>query len=317
MACVLGTTPGGSPSACVVPGLGGSPSACVVSSPAPGDVSSSPATDGGGAAADSGILDAKHVVSEATKSSYADRLGKETQWFPVCRSIVVNFDDEMINEIDQVASDLSLHAVICRFKGFWPSLPRLHDWVSKHWEPLILDSVHIFPLAKGFFVVKFEKPANRKVILCDHFFIWKNRYPLMIKPWHENFVPLSESFCKMPKWVRLPNLPLHFWVDPLLEVVGDALGDFLMVDVESSDILHSTYACILVDIDASKGLPEEIKLSTPEGFWIQPLDYEGIPFRCRRCFKTGHVQLNVIYTKLKQRSLRLGGLGLPPTITWC
>ncbi|XP_059068259.1 uncharacterized protein LOC131858826 [Cryptomeria japonica] len=93
----------------------------------------------------------------------------------------------------------------------------------------------------------------------------------------------------MPIWVRLPNPPLHFWVDQLLEEVGEALGDFLMVDVESSDILHSTYARILLDIDASKGLPTEIKILTPKGFWIQSLDYEGIPFRCRRYFKTGHV----------------------------
>lgn len=121
----------------------------------------------------------------------------------------------------------------------------------------------------------------------------------MIKSWHEDFNPSFESFCKMSIWVRLPNLPLHLWVDQLLEEVGEALGYFLMVDVESSDILHSTYACILVDIDASKGLPIEIKLSTPKGFWIQPLDYEGIPFRCRRCFKTGHVVAKYDLEKVK------------------
>ncbi|GLJ17964.1 hypothetical protein SUGI_0315700 [Cryptomeria japonica] len=70
----------------------------------------------------------------------------------------------------------------------------------------------------------------------------------------------------MPVWVRIPNLPLHFWVDTLLEVVGDALGDFLIVDTESSDILHSTYARILVDLDTSKSFLEEIKLSTLKGF---------------------------------------------------
>lgn len=31
------------------------------------------------------------------------------------------------------------------------------------------------------------------------------------------------------------------------------------------------------------------KYSTPKGSWIQPLSYEGISFKCRRCFKTGHV----------------------------
>lgn len=88
-------------------------------------------------------------------------------------------------------------------------------------------------------------------------------------------------------------------MDQLLEEVGEALGDFLMVGVESSDLPHSTYARILVDIDSSKGLPAEIKLSTAKGFWIQPLDYEGIPFRCRRCFKTGHVVAKCDLEKVK------------------
>lgn len=44
----------------------------------------------------------------------------------------------------------------------------------------------------------------------------------------------------------------------LLEEVGDTLGDFLMVDDESSNILHFAYACILVDIDVFKGIHVEI-----------------------------------------------------------
>ncbi|GLJ31024.1 hypothetical protein SUGI_0620490 [Cryptomeria japonica] len=234
-----------------------------------------------------------------SRGSYADRLafgrGKgsthvETKPFPVCQSIAINLEEKTVELIDQVVSDLSSTAVICRFRGFRPSLPGLHEWISKHWEPLISESVQIFPLAKGFFIAKFDKVMDRKIILCDHFF-WENRFPLMIKPWHEDINPSSESFCKMPIWVRLPNLPLHLWVDQLLEEVGEALGDFLMVDVESPDILHSTYARILVDIDASKGLPTKIKLSTPKGFWI--------PFRCRRCFKNGHVVAKCDLEKVK------------------
>ncbi|GLJ53939.1 hypothetical protein SUGI_1152740 [Cryptomeria japonica] len=100
--------------------------------------------------------------------------------------------------------------------------------------------------------------------------------------------PSLETFNNIPIWVRLPKLPLHFWVDPLFEEVGDALGDFLMVDNDSNEIYHSTFAHILVEIDTSKGLPTEISLNTSKGCWVQPLDYEGIPFRCKIYFKTGH-----------------------------
>lgn len=68
----------------------------------------------------------------------------------------------------------------------------------------------------------------------------------MMKPWHEDFNPSSEILYKVTIWVRLPYLPLHLWVDQVLEKVGDALGDFLMIDVDSSYMLHSTCAHILV-----------------------------------------------------------------------
>lgn len=143
-------------------------------------------------------------------------------------------------------------------------------------------------MAKGFFIANFEIGKERDIILCDHYFSWEDKFMLMIKPWHEDFNPSSESFNKILIWVWLPNLPLHLWANPLLEEVGDALGDFLMVDDKPSDILHSTFARILVDIDVSKGLLVEIVLKSSKGCWVQSLDYEGYLFRYRRCFKTGH-----------------------------
>lgn len=62
-----------------------------------------------------------------------------------------------------------------------------------------------------------------------------------------------------------------------------------MVDGDSSDIFHSTFARILVDMDSFKGLPAKIVINSSKGCGTQTLDYEGIPFRCRRCFKIGHM----------------------------
>ena len=52
---------------------------------------------------------------------------------------------------------------------------------------------------------------------------------------------------------------------------------------------QSTYAHILVDIDPSKGLLAEIVINSSKGSWTQTLDYEGFPFRCRRCFNAGYL----------------------------
>ena len=100
---------------------------------------------------------------------------------------------------------------------------------------------------------------------------------------------MTESFNTFPVCVRLLNLPLHLWVDSILEEVGSSLGSFCLIDKDSSNVFRTVYARILVEIDVSKGLPDMISVASPLGSWNILLDYEGIPFHCRKCRKIGHM----------------------------
>jgi hypothetical protein len=42
-------------------------------------------------------------------------------------------------------------------------------------------------------------------------------------------------------------------------------------------------------MDVSGALPEAINLEFRNEEWIQNIDYEQIPFRCRRCHEHGHL----------------------------
>ncbi|GLJ04863.1 hypothetical protein SUGI_0005010 [Cryptomeria japonica] len=92
---------------------------------------------------------------------------------------------------------------------------------------------------------------------------------------------------RIPLWVRLSNLHLQYWFDCYFEVVGNYLDNFFMVDEGSLNFLQTTYARLLVEIDITRELPLEILIKNSKGCWLQPLDLEGILFRCRRCFKMG------------------------------
>lgn len=70
---------------------------------------------------------------------------------------------------------------------------------------------------------------------------------------------------------------------------GGLLGIFQIVDSVTSDVMHSTVARILVEMDVFKVVLENISLGSPRSVWTQVLDYEGLPFRCRKCHMTGHV----------------------------
>ncbi|GLJ50401.1 hypothetical protein SUGI_1074260 [Cryptomeria japonica] len=116
--------------------------------------------------------------------------------------------------------------------------------------------------------------------------------PLLAKPWHSDFNPFSEKFNKILVWVRLPYLPLHLWHDYRFEEISDAIGSFIMVDNESFELYLTTFAHILGKLDVSKELLAEIVINSSFGSWVQTLDYKGIPFMCRKCFKTGHAAGN-------------------------
>lgn len=219
----------------------------------------------------------------------------------VLKPVRVPLDPDIVEEILHSADELSSRAAICHFRGFWPSLANLHSWISTHWEPLIEKSIHIFLVAKRFFVAKFDSANDRKSILCHNGFSWQGKFPLMAKLWHMDFDPLTKTFNKYPIWVQLPNLPLHIWHDSVFEAIGNAIGEFLYVDSDTSDILHSTCAQILVELDVSKGLPEVIYLDSSRGSKTQILDFEGIPFRCRKCHQNGHIATHCVAGKAKAR----------------
>lgn len=92
--------------------------------------------------------------------------------------------------------------------GVFGPLHVLHDWIVESWRPILSTNIQIYPIAMGFFIVKFENVEDR-TILCNYSFSWEDRFPLMAKPWHKDFNPLIESFNKIPVWDRLLNLPIH------------------------------------------------------------------------------------------------------------
>ncbi|GLJ34000.1 hypothetical protein SUGI_0683830 [Cryptomeria japonica] len=181
-----------------------------------------------------------------------------TMYKPLAFRVSADTEKEIIYNTSLFES----HGPICRFQGFWPSLPQLHTWISQSWEPISKGSVNIFPLAKGFFIAKFEHAEDRSKILCINPFSWEDKFVLMVKPWFLGFNPSTNSFNEIPIWVRLPNHPLYLWRDSLLEEMGEALGEFLMIDKDSYQIYHSTYARIFINIDVSKGLPVEIEIES-------------------------------------------------------
>jgi hypothetical protein len=112
--------------------------------------------------------------------------------------------------------------------------------------------------------------------------------PIVLKRWTPNFDAKREKVDVVPVWVRLPGLPMQYWNPVRFSAIGNRLRDFLEADYSFEETGLMTVARILVRLDLRPGLLKEIKIKATSGIFLQPLDYEGIPFRCHRCHVYGH-----------------------------
>lgn len=82
---------------------------------------------------------------------------------------------------------------------------------------------------------------------------------------------------------------MQFWTPQVFKCIGDALGTYLEHNQSYEQTRIMTMARILVHLGTRAGLEEKITLHRRHFSRKQLLDYEGVPFRCRRCHQVGHL----------------------------
>jgi len=91
-------------------------------------------------------------------------------------------------------------------------------------------------------------------------------------------------------WVLLPSLPFPLWNLNILEGITNTIGRFVAVDEDFHLSFDKRMAQVLVELDVSLGLPDEVEILCKERLLVQKLDYLHVPFRCSRCHDTGHLR---------------------------
>jgi hypothetical protein len=142
--------------------------------------------------------------------------------------------------------------------------------------------------SKGFFTTIFMNLEDMDRVFegGPYFHASKGLY---IRPWKENFSPEKDTFKKLLVWLRLYSLPLEYWLPSTFESIGNKLGKYVNTAKAILKGRYTSYAIICIEMDVSGAVPNAISLEFMDKEWIQNIDYEQIPFRCKRCHEQGHL----------------------------
>jgi hypothetical protein len=162
----------------------------------------------------------------------------------------------------------------------------LREWVDKSWS----SKEDQFPLIQSFlnvwFIFFFQSLTDITRVLKSPWCI--DLSPILLKRLTPFFNESYERVDELPIWVRLPGLPMEIWTLKGFECLGNDLDRYMYVDISFTSTGKISVDRVLVSLNIRKGLTEEIELSWGDRYFLQKLDYEGIPFKCCRCHKHGH-----------------------------
>ena len=119
---------------------------------------------------------------------------------------------------------------------------------------------------------------------------WKwNLSRLLLKRWTPFSDLTNERYDSMPIWVKLPNLPFELWSLDFFKLIGSTLGTFLEADLSFLESKVCYLGRVLVLLDLHNGLASDIDIKLGDTIFSQIMDYVGIPFKCYRCHRYGHL----------------------------
>jgi hypothetical protein len=178
------------------------------------------------------------------------------------------------------------YALVGKFLGLWPSERDLIKWIQYWWK---LRGHYDLQLgSKGFFTIIFHNLEDRNRVFDGGPYFY-NSAGLFLRFWTEKFSPEKEDFAHAPVWIRLYSLPQEFWLEEVLAGIGNTIGIYVKSSEATKQRCYTSYARICVYLNIAKPLPGSITLEYHDEDWSQTIDYEHIPFRCRKCHEHGHL----------------------------
>ncbi|CAN1801921.1 hypothetical protein LINPERHAP1_LOCUS23160, partial [Linum perenne] len=156
--------------------------------------------------------------------------------------------------------------------------------IKKRLEYLWAKSFHIqvADLSNDYFLVRFSEATDYQRAAFNG--PWKIfDYYITMAQWTPDFNE-EEPLTKLLTWVRLPQLPIHFFNTTTVTRIGNHIGRTIRLDLATAEGARARYARVCVEVDVSKLLLGKYMI----GDRVFHVVYESLENLCHACRTYGH-----------------------------
>ncbi|XP_059070730.1 uncharacterized protein LOC131860351 [Cryptomeria japonica] len=178
--------------------------------------------------------------------------------------------------VDHNISNMS-NSLVGKFMGPRPNIEVVRAYVK--WKWALKGNVEVSALPKGLLTFAFSCDEDKIRILCGSPWLVE-KIALVLQKWHLNLNMSDSLLVQVPVWVKLPGLPLEYWVESIFLDIASSFGDLLSIDPITASRRRLTHARFCVGIAHDADMLEQIDIMSKLGTWKQHIEYESIPFVC-------------------------------------
>lgn len=143
------------------------------------------------------------------------------------------------------------------------------------------------PLGKGYFEFYFSSNDDMRSVWSKG---TQNLKPGLLRlfEWSKDFSARTQRQTHAQVWIRLHELPQEYWMDRTLREIASAVGTPLLIDSATQNRVFGHYARVLVDMDLSKTIFNEVMVERTSYSFLIDITYERLPAFCTHCRNIGH-----------------------------
>ncbi|XP_028802559.1 uncharacterized protein LOC114757642 [Neltuma alba] len=173
-------------------------------------------------------------------------------------------------------------SVIVKLLGRMIKEDYLVERLQKIWG-VCEENIDVIDVGSGFYTVRFKRKNDYDYVLTGGPWLIFDHY-LAVLLWKEDFDSESEVIERILAWVRISRLPVDYYDEGLLHVLGCQIGKVIKVDKTTAKQSKGWFARLCVELDLKKPLLPVILVNRKE----KKVEYEGIHLICFACGRYGH-----------------------------